>query len=233
MPIALVAAGIGAVGAIGGAAINSGAAKSAAKTQANSAAQQLAAQNQTRDQNVAMFAPDVAAGNTASTRINDLLGLSGNKTDAQALLASTPGYQYGVQEGLKGVNSNAYASGLGNSGATLKALQSRGQNLADQNFNNYIGQVTDVANRGNSAKGAIAGVTTNATNSNNATLQNTANTQSNLTMFNANNVNNALGSIAKFGGTAFGSSYGAGGHSVGGEPISNSLYNMLKNGNGI
>lgn len=231
MPLAIAA--VGAVGAIGSAVVQGSAAKSAAKTQANAAAQQQAALNQTRDQNVAMFQPDVNAGNVASTRINDLLGLSGNKVDAQAVLASTPGYQYSVQEGLKGVNSNAYALGNANSGATLKALQSRGQNLADQNFNNYVGQVTDVANRGTSAKGAIAGITTNTTNSSNGITQNLADTKSNLAIFNANNVNNALGSLAKFGGTAFESSYGGGGHSVGGQPISNSLYNMLKKGNGF
>ena len=211
MPVAIIAAGIGAVGAIGGAAIAGGAAKSAARTQADAAAQQQAAIAKTRDENVAMFAPDVASGDAASSRINDLLGLSGNKIDAGAILRSTPGYQFRVDEALKGVNSNAYASGLGNSGATQKALQARAMGLADQTFNNYYGQVTDVANRGVAAKGAVAGVSTNATNSSNQVTQNAADNQSNLTLFNAANWNNAIAGIGKAAGTVLQSSYAPGG----------------------
>ena len=77
-------------------------------------------------------------------RVNDLLGLGDDPNyDATAYLRQTPGYQFKLSEALRGVNSNAYASGLGNSGATFKALQERAMGVADQGFNNYLAQVGD------------------------------------------------------------------------------------------
>lgn len=55
----------------------------------------------------------------------------------------SPGYQYSVDQGLKAIErAGAAGDGTGRfSGATLKALQSRGQNLADQEFANYLGRL--------------------------------------------------------------------------------------------
>jgi len=236
MPAAVVAAGIGAAGSVAGGVASGKGAKSAAKIQAQSQAQQLALQKSIYDENASRFGTDIQSGDAASGRINDLLGLSGNKVDASAILHNTPGYQFRVDEALKGVNSNAYASGQGNSGATLKALQRQAMNVADGTFNTYVDQVGSVANRGSAAKGALAGVSTNYANASNNISQNAADTAAGYQMFKAQNFNNALSGVIKAGGQAFGSSYGAPStaqHTLGGSPIDTTLWKNLMKGNGI
>ena len=134
MPVALIGAGIAAAGSVAGGVASGKGASKAAQIQANSANQQLALQKSIYDQNATRFGTDIQSGDAASGRINDLLGLSGNKIDASTLLHNTPGYQFRVDEALKGVNSNAYATGQGDSGATLKALQDRAMGVADSTF---------------------------------------------------------------------------------------------------
>lgn len=68
-----------------------------------------------------------------------------------------PGYQFQLAEGQKAINNGAAARGMGNSGATLKALAGYSQGLANQTFN----QDRDFEfNRLN----ALAGYGSNATN---------------------------------------------------------------------
>jgi hypothetical protein len=86
MPPAIIAAGIGAAGAIGGAVLSSSASKKAANTAAQ--AQQQATDSQLQlgreninfqqgiyDQNKALLTPLVSRGNAAGNQINSLLGL--------------------------------------------------------------------------------------------------------------------------------------------------------------
>lgn len=72
----------------------------------------------------------------------------------QNYLNST-GYNFRLGEGIRGITANNAQRGLLNSGATLKASQRYGQNLASGEFNNYLGQVGTVADRGLQAGGVI------------------------------------------------------------------------------
>lgn len=74
----------------------------------------------------------------------------------QNYLNST-GYQFQLGEGQRAIASSNATKGLLNSGATLKALNKYGQGVASQSFNNYLGQLGDVANRGLTAGNAIGG----------------------------------------------------------------------------
>jgi hypothetical protein len=47
-----------------------------------------------------------------------------------------PGYQFRMQEGMKAINAGAAARGMGNSGATMKALARYGQDFATNEYNN-------------------------------------------------------------------------------------------------
>lgn len=76
MPAAVVAAGIGAAGAVGGAVIGSNASKSAAKANQQAADQATALQRETRDMNIQTLAPWQQSGMAANNQINALLGLS-------------------------------------------------------------------------------------------------------------------------------------------------------------
>lgn len=127
----IAAAGIGAVGnLIGGIAGGKGA-KKAAKIQQENTRAVLAHQQGLYDRTAANFAPEIASGNRAGTRLDELLGLVGNDPAAiSAMLQATPGYQFTMQQAMRGVNASAHAKGLGNSGAAMKALQDRAANIA-------------------------------------------------------------------------------------------------------
>ena len=208
MPAVVVGAGIAAAGSVASGVIASKSAKKANKAQQQSAAQQLAYQRETRDKNEALFQPDVSRGESASVLWQNLLGMGDPNFDRTAYLRATPGYQFSVSEALRGVNSNAYASGLGNSGAAYKALQSRAMNLADQNFSNYVGQVGDVANAGSNAKGAVAGISTNFANQASQISQSAADSRSNAALAQGAILNNSIAGVLRGAGQAFGSSYG-------------------------
>lgn len=66
--------------------------------------------------------------------------------DAFAKFRSTPGYQFGLDEGTKAVQASAAARGGLNSGATLKALQRYGTNYADQQgYTPYMNRLASLA----------------------------------------------------------------------------------------
>ncbi|MGA3015942.1 MAG: hypothetical protein ABSF62_02400 [Bryobacteraceae bacterium] len=81
----------------------------------------------------ATLSPYVANGTTASNNLNNLTsaGFSFNPSDLQ----DTPGYQFQLQQGLRGVNASGAASGLLNSGATAKAADQFAQGLASTTYN--------------------------------------------------------------------------------------------------
>ncbi len=59
-----------------------------------------------------------------------------------------PGYQFRLQEGEKALNNAASARGMGNSGATLKALARYGQDFATNEYSNAYNRFnTDRGNR--------------------------------------------------------------------------------------
>lgn len=206
---------IGAVGSVaGGVAGGKGAAKAAQiqaqQQEANRAlAKQFYADAQTR------YQPDINRGEQYSTTIQALLGLGGDQNAANNAFKqfqNSSGYQYGLNQGLDAVNSNAYASGLGQSGAVMKALQDRGNALAQQSIGNYLGQLGNQQLVGENAKNAITNAgsqqMTAITNANNQQAQSAGNaalTQGSIW----NNVFNQLGTI---GGNVLGkSSYSPGG----------------------
>ena len=140
------------------------------------------------------------------------------KTAAE-IIRETPGYQFQLDRGLEAINSNAYARGLGQSGATYKALQQFGDGLAQNYYQQYLSNTMAVANQGYGAAGAIAGAGNNMgagvsgamdnaaqayQNSANATA-NAAYNRANATSQMAIGISQGIGQIA---GSVFGSSYG-------------------------
>ena len=174
MPALIIGAAVSAVGSVASGVISSNAAKSAARTQAQAAAEQRAKLDQLYAKTEAYYKPEFDAGNRAVKTQDELLGLTKREDglDPTSQLRATPGYQFRMDEAAKAVNTNAYAGGLGNSGATLKALQARGMGLADQNFNTYFDQVGTIANRGIVAKAQLSDQATNyGTATNNVTRE--------------------------------------------------------------
>jgi hypothetical protein len=201
VPPVAIAAGIAAGGSILGGVISSSSASKAAKTQADVAQQQMAANNANRAQITGLEQPNIDRGNWAGDIYSGLLG-KGDPAASQGALDTwrgSVGYQDLLKTGMGSVNSNAYARGLGDSGATLKALQTRGSAIADQNQGVYMSNLNNLIQTGNSAIGNIAGVSTQTTNANNAALGNAADASSNATLTSGAAWNNALKNLTNIG----------------------------------
>jgi len=120
---------------------------------------------------------------------------------------ASPGYQFRFDEGQRGINANRAATGMMQSGDTLRALTRYGQDYASNEYNTQLNQLFSVAGLGQTATGqgnALAGqygaqVGQNNQNVSNA-LQSSYGTQ-------ANAWGNALGNVA---GTAAFASMGRG-----------------------
>jgi hypothetical protein len=154
---------VAAAGTIGASALQSSAAGSAAD-KAN------AAQSDALAQSRADLAPWTGTGGQANTATGDLLGLNGPDaaTTAMANYRTSPGYQFSMDQGLRAVDAGAAASGFGRSGAALKAEQTFGQGLADQDFNTYYNHLFDLSKLG---EGAASGSATASQNTGTGTAQ--------------------------------------------------------------
>lgn len=78
--------------------------------------------------------------------INSLLTSPNQNNPAYQNYLNSTGYQFQLQQGTDAITGNAASKGLLNSGATGKSLENYGQNLASTSFNNYLGQLSGVAN---------------------------------------------------------------------------------------
>jgi len=82
---------------------------------------------------------------------------------------ASPGYQFALQQGLDSVNALAGAKGGLNSGKTMQDLLTYGQGMANQEYNNYLGQIYGLVNVGTGAAGNQANAGANyAANAGNA-----------------------------------------------------------------
>lgn len=121
------------------------------------------------------LAPQVSNATGASSDLAGLLGVGGNAAEGQAgfnnYLNST-GYNFMLNQGSQAITNNNAAKGLLNSGSTLKALTSYGQNLGSQYYQNYLGDLNNLTQTGNQAAGIVgnAGQTSSSSGSNNTGL---------------------------------------------------------------
>lgn len=148
MPFGAVAASVAAPlisGAIGSAFAGGGA------SQAQGISQEALAKgavNYTHDQG--NTAPYVASGQNALTSIGNLSGLNGADASKAALanFQTSPGYGFAVQQGLSAVDHGAAANGMLRSGETLRAEQTLGNNLANNQFGEYYNRLSGIAGMG-------------------------------------------------------------------------------------
>ena len=164
---------------------NANAVENAAKMQANAAQNAANIGSQTANQQMDLardiFAQQTAlnepfrqGGVNALNRMQDLLGLSGNrrapgygslsKNFSMADFQADPGYAFRMSEGLKALDRQAAARGGLISGGALKAAQGYGQDLASQEYLNAFNRFqTNRTNLLNPLQ-AIAGTGQTATN---------------------------------------------------------------------
>jgi hypothetical protein len=122
--------------------------------------------------------PWVNTGGQALGQTANLLGLNGQPAAdaAMATFQQSPGYQWQLGQGLRAVDAGAAASGMLRSGATLKAEQTYGRGLANQDFSNYYNRLAGLSQLGE--QGAAGGASTAQTGANLA--QGAGNTQASI-----------------------------------------------------
>lgn len=143
MPWAVAAAGIGLVGSVYSANKQSGAVKDATSS-ANAIA------DQTKAEAKPLYQPYIDNGTNALSQYADINGLNGADAASTAMgkFTASPGYQYQVDQGLRAIDHGAAARGSLNSGATLKAEETLGSNLANQDFGKYLERLNGLATVG-------------------------------------------------------------------------------------
>jgi len=158
--------GVGVLGA-GATIYGSNKAAGATKDASNAAvAEQQAALAQQKE----LGAPYTALGQSAITPLEQLLGLTPGSTPGsqQAALANTPGYQFALKQGLQSTQAQANAMGMGLSGNTLAALDQYSTGLADQTYQERVGNLQDVVGIGQAAAaGQAANIGQSAANTGN------------------------------------------------------------------
>lgn len=132
-------------------------ASKAADMQANAAYQANQTQKEMFDKQQTNAAPWMAAGTNALQQLQDPNLLNNYQGD--------PGYQFRLGQGQDQINAAAAARGMGNSGATLKALTRYGQDYASNEYNNAYnrtyGRLSNLAGMGQTAVSGISGAAQN------------------------------------------------------------------------
>lgn len=215
-----IAAGIGAAGAIGSAAINNNSAKKAAGAARNASNQANALQQQQYEQTRADLNPYLQEGQNALAGINRL-----NAGDYSGF-QNSPDYQFALQQGQQGVERSAAARGGLYSGGNLADLTSFGQGLASQQLGAYRNSLMSLANMGASSGSALAGVGANYAGAVGNNLGNAANAAGSAAL----SQGNSLGQLtAGLGGLA--NNYFQGRQSSF-APVNNLLQGQLSTGQG-
>lgn len=135
---------------IGSAVIGGVSANKAAKAQQGAANTQVGLARETRDLTRADLQPYAQGGLGAQNALLYELGLA-ERPDGYQGFQGTPGYDFAMNEGLRGVESSAAARGGLYSGSAMQALQARGQGIANQEYGNYFNRLFGAAASGQNA----------------------------------------------------------------------------------
>lgn len=200
-----------AIGSLTGANKQAKAATQAANTQLEASREATKVQKDMYDQTRMDLMPYADAGRSSLSQLMGQMGPNGyfNQTYDGQDIYSDPSYQFRLNEGLDAVQSGAAAQGGLLSGATLKALQGYGQDMASQEYQNAYNRFNaDQTNRYNRLSNIVGLGQNAAAQQGNAGMQ-TAQAVANNTMSGANA--QAAGQIAAGNRTAnnFGSVLGA------------------------
>lgn len=116
-------------------------------------------QNQINAELMPFYRSAMDSSGRATTRLEDLFGLNGlaNQQSAVDAYRTSPGFDAQLAAGTRAINQSAAARGMGQSGATLKALQGYGQDLYDQDYQQYLNNVSGLTGQGFAGAQGIQG----------------------------------------------------------------------------
>lgn len=190
MAIGLGAALLGSAIIGGGASAIGGNKAAKAQKKASDANTQL--QRDIYGRNEATLSPYIQRGNAAGNILQGLImGGEGAQAAFRQFQAGT-GYQTTLSDALGSVNSNAYARGMGDSGATARRLQQTAGQVAQGSFGQYANLLGNQQAAGLSGASALAGVGQNYANSVSANNNATATAQGNAALNTAGQINGLL-----------------------------------------
>jgi hypothetical protein len=89
--------------------------------------------------------------------VNNPVTQQAGSGDAFQNYLNSTGYKFQLGEGIGAIEASQATKGALNSGATLKALQQYGQNLASTTFNNYLNQLGQLSGQGLQAGQLVGG----------------------------------------------------------------------------
>jgi hypothetical protein len=218
MPWAAAAAG---VASVAGGLISSSGAQSAANTQAQAATEAARVQKQMFDTTQANLQPWMQGGGNALTALQQALGIGpgGGGSVNPSGFQQSPGYQWQMDQGLTAVENSAAAKGGLSGGNTLKALQSYGTGLANQDWYNYLGQLGGLSASGQNAAANLGGIATTTGQGIGNSLITAGNAQAGGI---AGSTNALTGAINNLGGIGMSGNYGGGS-----SPFATPLYNGI------
>lgn len=181
-------AAVAAAGAIGGALISSNANKAANNAATRATDQANSEQQREYDLARSDYAPYREAGVNALNDINGLL------KDPNSL-ANTPGYQFGLSQGVQARDRSAASAGGLYSGATLKALERYGQDYAGTKLNETFNRDAAIAGIGQVATSGTTLAGTNNANQQGNNMTNLGGFQAGAALNQGNIYSNALNQV--------------------------------------
>jgi len=113
----------------------------------------------TRQLTSPFYTQSLGTAGQANTALADALGLNGSAASQNAInnFRDMPGYQFALDRGQQAIDQSAVARGNLNSGSTLKALETFGQGIADQQYNSYLSNLSGLNSGGYAAGSALTG----------------------------------------------------------------------------
>ena len=153
------------------------------------------------------LAPYRDIGNTAATSLTSKLSdLTTPITMDQSTLEKTPGYQFNLTQGQRGVTNSAAARGLGTSGAALKGAATFATGLADSTYQNQFNnantnqtnafnRLSTLVNTGENAAAGTGAAASTAAGQVGAAATNAGNAQAAAYNASGSAVSNAAGNI--------------------------------------
>lgn len=186
--------------------MGSNAANQAANTQAASADRSLALQAGMYAQGREDSLPWMNAGRTALNSYMGELGISDEARNGtfRSGFQQTPGYQFAVRQGERGVTNNLAALGMKNSGAALKALTNYRMGMANQEYGTYMDRLSGASVGGQTTAANQGQLGANAANSMGTSIMDAGTARASGYVGSANSWQNALTGVANNAGSALG-----------------------------
>ncbi len=139
--------------------------------------------NQQYNQSQTAFNQQQAAYNQAQDLYNQYSAKGpATAADVSNIITNQPGYQYQMSQGINAIQNAAGATGALNSSNLLNNLNNFGQGMANQYYQQYLGNLATEANLGQGAANSLVGAAQNSGQGVASLLSNLGNTQANAAL---------------------------------------------------